>query len=234
MKNKFGACIITMILMFCITSQVRSQFNTNNVTMTVTGINEEYENKFKDKLDVFIFELNDINIKPTITPLTIEVSYKDGEGYINVIINYIHEDVFNPQTKYYSQNLQWSSWGKGISIWLIEEIFDAISYYKFEVAKKEWSLDKTIHDMTISVKLVNKNKDWVMFYAHNFLNNYGLYDWDFYKNVILYYNEKYYETKVIDYNSLEDRSFFFIDKEIELSGEKTGAYYFSKFFNIKE
>lgn len=230
MKQKI--LTLTILLLFSLKSFC--QFTDSDITITTKGLSEEYAARFKDSENkaAFVSILNQLRITHDIAPIKIIVTYENGAGDVTAEINYNHEKIF-ANSDYSSHNRQWSSWGKGISVYLQHQIFTALSQYKKSVATKGYMMDKDLLKFESTVKCKKINGDFVNFYAYNYLNSQGFYPYTFYKNVHISIAGKIYETETSNTKTLNDMKFFMVGKTTGLDGSKTGAYYFCKFFNVE-
>jgi hypothetical protein len=186
-----------------------------------------------DKKDILVTTFNQLHITSDIKPIKVQISYVNGEGDVMVEFNYVHEKIFSEDSEYTNHNKNLSQWGKGISVYLEHQIFTALSQYKFEVARNGYSLEKELSEFESTIKLKKTNGDWIKFYARNYVNSQGFYPYNFYNNAHIQVGGKVYDIETSDTESLDDKKFFFVGKTTGLDGNKTSAYFFCKFFEIK-
>jgi hypothetical protein len=226
--------LLTFTILLLISSKSFCQFTDSDITITTKGLSEEYATRFKDGENkaALVSVLNQLYVTNNILPIKITVTYQDGEGDVTAEINYNHEKIFT-NSDYERHNSEWSSWGKGISVYLQDQIFTALSKYKKAVATKGWTMDKDLLAFESSVKCKKANGDWVCFYARNYLNYQGFYPFNFYMNAHISIGGKLYETETSNTKTLNEMKFFMVGKTTGIDGSKTGAYYFCEFFNIE-
>ncbi|MDD3286150.1 MAG: hypothetical protein PHI14_01485 [Bacteroidales bacterium] len=120
--------------------------------------------------------------------------------------------------------------GVGISVLLQHEILNAITEYKFSVARKDWSLDKRIFEFTNAVTLTKSNGDKAMFSGYNYQMSNGSFPFAFYKDVKLKINGKYMQAVTDNYNALNEYAFFNWGETTGMDGKRNASYYLSEFF----
>jgi hypothetical protein len=226
--------IFTSAVLLLLSVQSFSQFSDHDIIITTKGLSEEYATRFRnnENKSTLISIMNQLRITHDIAPIKIIVSYADGEGEVTAEITYDHEKIF-ANSNYSSLNNQWSSWGKGISVYLEHQIFTALSQYKKSVARIGYSMDKDLLNFGSTIKCKKANGDWVCFYAYNRLDSKGFYPYTFYNNARIGIAGKVYDAETANSKSLDEMKFFFVGKTTGIDGTKTGAYYFCKFFNLQ-
>lgn len=225
---------ITLTFLLLVSIKLFCQFIDSDISITTKGLSEEYASRFKDSKNkaTLINILNQLRVTHDIIPIKIIVTYENGAGDVTAEINYDHEKIF-ANSVYNSLNKQWSNWGTGISVYLQDQIFTALSQYKRSVATNGYLMDKDLLKFESTVKCKKANGDFANFYAYNYLNSQGFYPYTLYKNAHISIAGKVYETETSNTKVLEDMEFFMVGKTTGLDGSKTGAYYFCMFFNIK-
>lgn len=224
-----------IILILCLsTFVVHGQYTSSDFTITTQGLSEDYASRFKESTqkDVLIDIFNQLKITHEIAPIKIKITYEKEEGNVIAEFNYDHDKVFSDNSDYDAHNENWSRYGKGLSVYLQDQIFTALSQYKKSVAIKGYLMDKDLLKFESTLKLKKANGDWISFYAYNYLNSQGFYPCTFYTNVHINIGGKLYETETSNTKMLNDMKYFFVGKTTGLDGSKTGAYYFCKFFKI--
>ena len=224
------------VIVFCISNYCAlAQITSDDIIITTKGLSEEYASRFKEasKKDIIVSVLNEYEIPENIAPIKITVSYEKGEGEVTAEINYDQEKIFASNSTYRSNNRTIGSLAKGIVVILQHQIFSALGQYKKEVATKNYLMDKELLNFGSTLKLKKQNGDWAIFYAYNRLNYQGFYPSTFYNNVRMSIAGKLYETETSNPSMLNDMKYFAVGKIVGLDGNKTGAYYFCKFFNIE-
>lgn len=225
---------LSLLILLCTSLFCSAQIQ--DVKLTITGLSEEYASKFRSEKNEIIEQVNDIGFPKSISPLKVEVAYKDGEGWVTMILNYNHDDFFSQYSSYSKHNDSWRGMGEGISFLFVDKLLQVLSVYKYEVAKDGYAIDKDIAGFKSSIKLVN-GSDYVQIYAYNYLGDPyrgGAYPHIFYKNVHVKYGGKYIETVTANPSTLNKMKYFYIGKTKGLDGQPTGDYYFAKFFKIEE
>lgn len=227
--------MLILLLSTATVSLVSAQFVKEDFTIETIGLSEEYSSRYKDpsKIELLASFFNKIDITHEIAPIKIVVSYENGEGYVTAIINYDHDKIFSSSNNYSAHNRNWSRYGKGLSVLLPDQIFMALSGYKKSVATKDWLMDKDLLRFKSTVVLKKSNGDRALFYAYNYLDSRGFYPTTFYKNVHIVIGQNTFETSTENTEMLNEMKYFFVGKTTGIGGEKTGAYYFCQFFNIK-
>lgn len=216
---KFALVIICLS-----TTIVKGQFTNNDFTILTKGISEEYVTRFKENKPALVNIFNELNITRDITPIIIKVSFENGEVMVIAEINFDFDRVFSKNSDYAIHNNILNP-GKGVSVLLQSEIFDALHAYIQSVSIK----GLTIFDSMIKMK--KSNGDWINFYAFNNYNFNGS-PYTFYNNVNMNVGGKVYETKAKSSEALNKYHYFSLGMTKGLDGIKTGAYYFCKFFKI--
>lgn len=221
------------ILLVCLnTVESYSQISVSNVKVNTEGLSKEYANKFKDisNIQTFVSAWNKINIEYDVSLININVYYANNEGLINVEIQYNPLKHFNIW-KYKSHNDEMQMYGGvGISVLLQNEILNAITEYKFSVARKDWSLDKRIFEFINAVTLTKSNGDKAMFSGYNYQMSNGSFPFAFYKDVKLKINGKYMQAVTDNYNALNEYAFFNWEETTGMDGKRNASYYLSEFF----
>ncbi|HBN06659.1 MAG TPA: hypothetical protein DD434_12870 [Bacteroidales bacterium] len=224
---------ILLILLVCFNIvESYSQISERNVKVNTEGLSKEYANKFKDisNIQTFVTAWNRNNIEYEVSLININVSYEDNVGLINVEIQYNPLKHFNIW-KYKSHNDEMQMYGGvGISVLLQNEILNAITEYKFSVARKDWSLDKRIFEFINAVTLTKSNGDKAMFSGYNYQMSNGSFPFAFYKDVKLKINGKYMQAVTDNYNALNEYAFFNWGETIGMDGKRNASYYLSEFF----
>jgi hypothetical protein len=230
---KFSIATFLFVILFNFNSY--SQFLDKDVIISTRGLSEEYATRFKESTnkEAIISILNQLGVTHDIAPIKITVSYENQEGNVIAEINYDQDKVFSVNSTYSSHNSNWSRFGAGISVFLQDQIFTALSQYKKSVATKGYLMDKDLLKFESVVKLKKSNGDWISFFAYNFLDSRGFYPFTFYQNVYINMSGKEYSTETSNDQMLKEMRFFKVGKTTGLDGNKTGAYYFCKFFNIE-
>jgi hypothetical protein len=213
---------------------VLSKGQVADINLKITGLSDEYSNKFKTEKHNIIDQLNDIGFPKSIAPVNVDVSYKEGEGWVTLSINYKQDDIFS-MTKYSTHNTNLKGMGNGISFLFIYDLMTTLSVYKFNVAREGMLINKDISKFKSSVKLINGN-NYIQVFAWNYLgdtfNGEEAYPLLFYKNVTIFFDGKKYETETSNLTALNEMKFFYKSNEVDLSGNKNGSYYFGKFFKL--
>lgn len=227
--------LLTIFGLFTVT--VNGQFSHKDFIIKTSGLSDEYASRYTDSLKVkeLITAFNQFRITHDIAPITITINYENGEGYVLAEINYIQDKIFADNSEYstHNKNIKSYSVGSGISVFLQHQIFTALTQYKRSVATNGMWMDKDLLKFESAIKLKKPNGDWMLFYSYNHLDSNGFYPYTFYKNVHMQVAGKKYETETSNLKMLNDMKFFFAGKTIGIDGNKTGAYYFCKFFNIE-
>ena len=221
-------------IFLCISPKSYCQISDSDITITTKGLSQDYDARFKDKKNKEAFSdiLNKLDVPQDIAPIKLIVNYENGEGSVTAEINYNHDKIFS-DSEYDSHNNRWSRWGTGISVYLQHKIFTALSQYKKSVATEGYQMENAILKFDSNVKCKKSNGDFIVFYAYNNLNSQGFYPYTFYKNAHISILGKIYEAESANTTTLNEVKFFIVGKTIGLDGNKTGAYYFCKFFDIK-
>jgi len=226
---------IYLILILALANSVIAQetFKRSNFLVKTIGLSESYAKRFSDttKIEDLALIFNQLSITHVISPISLIISYKNGVGNVLLEFNYDHEKVF-ADAIINQHNNEWSKWGTGISVYLEGQIFTALSQYKKSVATQNWSIDKELLGFDSTIKLKKQNGDYMIFYAHNDLDYRGLLSSTFYNNVHMQIGGKKYETEAGNFNTFNKMNYFLVGKTSGVDGNKTGAYYFCKFFNI--
>jgi hypothetical protein len=133
-KRKIMKQLITFfsITLFCCTNYISfGQYTSNDFIITTKGLSDEYSSRFNEssKKDILADMFNQLNITHVIAPIKVRVIYENNEGNVIAEINYDHDKIFTENTDYRSHNLNWSNYGKGISVYLQNQIFNALSQY---------------------------------------------------------------------------------------------------------
>lgn len=243
---KFGKCsraklstmkfkIFTSLFIIFFNIKSYGQFLDKDVIITTKGLSEEYATRFKENSnkEALISTLNQLGVTHSIAPIKVTVSYEKEEGNVIAEINYNHDTIFSTNSNYSSHNSNWNRFGTGISVFLQDQIFTALSQYKKSVATKGYLMDKDLLKFESVVKLKKSNGDWISFFAYNFLDSRGFYPFMFYHNVYINIKGKEYSTETSNAQMLKEMRFFKVGKTTGLDGNKTGASYFCQFFNIK-
>jgi len=188
-------------------------YSFSDFTFKNDGLSDEYEAKYKDslKIEELASIFNQLNITHVIAPIEITVAYKDEEGYVLAEINYEHNKVFSDYSDYKTHDRNWSRRGTGISVYLQNQIFTALSQYKKSVATQGWTMDRDLLKFESAIKLKKSNGDWVMFYVYNYLDSRGFYPFSFYKNVHLQVGGKTYETETSNTQMTTDKGDIVLD-----------------------
>jgi len=231
MKTK----ILTIIAGFLILiNPIYGQFSDSDVTIVVTGLSETYTKKFKENKSVLIKALNDSDLPTEIKPLKLEINYQNQKGYVKLTINFDVEKIYSTSSQYKSHGDQFRAFGKGISFFFQHQLMLCLSEYKFAVASEGYSVKKDLAAFESVLALKKSTGDIMNVYAYNRVGNgyEGMYPHYFYSNIDMKISGKEYSTECGNINNLNDMKMFFV-KEVEgIDGQKTGAYYFCKFYNI--
>lgn len=227
---------IISFLIFMILGYVLANAQVKDVNLKITGLSEEYANKFRSEKNVIIDYINDLDFPKSIFPVNVNVSYKDGEGWVTMTLNYVHVDLFSNNSVYtdHNDNLRELGIGKGISFLFIYRLLSILSEYKYRVARNGYFIDNDLAKFKSCIKLVD-GANYVQIYAYNYLGDRdsgGVYPLNFYTNVDIKYDNKYYQVSTTNPTALNEIKFFYIGKTQGLDGSTTGDYYFSKFFKI--
>lgn len=207
-----------------------------DVNLNISGLSEEYANKFRSEKNEIIEQINDIGFPESISPVKIDVTYKDGEGWVTLSLNYVHDDFFSNYSSYTKHNDNWRGMGKGISFLFVDRLLQVLSVYKYEVAKDGYTIDKDLAKFKSCIELIS-GSNYIQVYAYNYLGDPyrgGAYPQNFYKNVNVKYGNKYVEVITSNPTTLNEMKFFYIGKTTGLDGQPTGDFYFAKFFKIDE
>jgi hypothetical protein len=208
----------------------KPDFSVENVTVVCKGLSQEYSDRFTKKLDVFISAMNELKVNPSIAPIKLIVTYKDGQGLIWANIVFDNNIILNDY-KYKGHNNQWRSMGEGISVLLQDQILTALGAYKKSVAIEGLRYNDELLKIESAVRLNKNNGDWIDLYAYNYLSDRGQYPHVIYKTIRLSISGKSYETETANLKALNSYSFFFIGEKTGLDGKKSGAYYLIDFFD---
>ena len=218
-------------MLFLITGLLKAQIVNDDISFSVKGLSNEYSIRFKENIGVFIKTLNQLKVTSSILPIKIGVIYENGEGHVDVTINYKYNEIFSEYSDYTRHNEQYSKFGEGTSLWLQNQIFIALSSYKKSVATKGYLMDKDLLNFKSCIIFKKANGDWMKFYAFNYIDSDGLYPLVINNNVSFFVTGKSYEIKSSNTEALNKYYYFYVGKKIGLDGKKTGAYYFCDFFN---
>ena len=221
-----------------------THFTENDVVIVNEGLSNEYIKLFKNNISIILQQLNSEMLPESIKPIKIVIRLSKKLKIIIAEINFDKEKMFFPTSKYQvmDNNIHWQWEGHGISLYLPFQIMRILSQYQLAVADKEHgkqyhNFDKDILNFELGVKLRKSKKESILFTGayifagDNWFNNTLLFN-DF---AIIRNSKEIYTVDCINSKSLNRfiYSYFWVGKSIGLDGEKTGAYYFCQFFNIK-
>jgi hypothetical protein len=232
-KKKKTKSLILIVLFLTIWNNSYSQISYNDIRVNTSGLSNLYASRFTDsvKLIGLVNYLNNTNIPKCIIPISINVRYVNGVGLIVFKINYNKDSIFS-DIRYFRLNNQWRNIKNGISVCLQKQLFEAFVSYKKSVATKTpLDIDKDLLNFKISLMCEKSNKDYVLFDIYNFSSNRGLTS-NIKNRVEICINNNLYYTESDDIKFLDEMCFFSVGKTIGLDGKKTGAFYFSNFFDL--
>ncbi|MDS1031561.1 hypothetical protein RDV77_02850 [Porphyromonadaceae sp. NP-X] len=231
MKAKLLTIVTGLMILF---NPVYAQFTDSDVTLVVTGLSETYSKKFKENKSVFIEALNNSELPTEIKPLKIEVNYKNEQGFVKLTINFNVDKIYSDGSRYKSHGDQFRAFGKGISFYFQNQLMLCLSEYKFAVEREGYSVKTDLADFESVLTLKKSTGDIMNVYAYNRVGNGygGMYPYYFYSTIDMKIAGKTYSTECGNLKTLNDMKMFFVEDLEGLDGQKTGAYYFCKFFNI--
>ncbi len=231
MKMKFFSIITGLLILI---NPIYGQFTSSDVTIKITGLSETYSKKFNDNKAAFIEALNKSNLPTDIKPLQIEVNYKDNKGYVILIINFDIDKIYSNGSQYQRHGIQYKAFGKGISFYFHNQLMNCLSEYKFMVAREGYSINNDLANFESVLTLKKTNGDIMNVYAYNRVGNGygGMFPYYFYSTIHMKIGGKAYTTECGNLKTLNDMKMFFVENLEGLDGQKTGAYYFCKFYNI--
>lgn len=224
--------VVTLFMLLTCASNAFSHISETDVHVNVTGLSNEYAQKFdkESSINRFVYVWNQL-VEYDVSSVTINVSYHNNQGWINVSIPYSAITHFN-SSKYSSHNSQFVNMGaNGISVLLEHDILSAISEYKFDVARDGWTIDNRIMGFTNAVTLVKSNGDMLILSGYNYRNNRnGSYPFVFYINAEMLVKGKSMSTNTTNPEALNDYCFFCWEPTTGMDGKKTASYYLEEFF----
>ena len=229
--------LILLIIGFAISfNSAFAQFNDSDVKLSIEGLSDTYAQKFKDKKQTFIDALNNSDLPSSIKPLKLDVKFEDNKGYVKLTVDFDVNKIYSETSQYKKHGNQFRAFGKGISFIFQHQLMLCLSEYKFAVAREGYSVNNQLAGFESVVSLEKSNGDILQVYAYNRTNNGygggGLFPYYFFSTINMKIGGKNYSTECGNMKTLNDMKMFFV-KELEgLDGQKTGAYYFCKFFNI--
>jgi hypothetical protein len=231
MKAKLLTIVTGLMILF---NPAYAQFTDSDVTLVVTGLSETYSKKFKENKSVFIEALNNTELPTSIKPLRIEVNYKNEQGFVKLTINFSVDKIYSDGSQYKSHGDQFRAFGKGISFYFQNQLMLCLSEYKFAVAREGYSVKTDLADFESVLTLKKATGDIMNVYAYNRVGNGygGMYPYYFYSTIDMKIAGKTYSTECGNLKTLNDMKMFFVEDLEGLDGQKTGAYYFCKFYNI--
>ncbi len=208
-----------------------AQFTDSDVTLTITGLSATNSQKFKENKKVFIDALNNSGLPSDIKPLKLEINYKENAGSIKLTINFDSEKIYSENSQYKRHGNQYQAFGKGISFYFHHQIMLCISEYKLSAARDGYSVKADLANFESILCLKKSSGDIMYVYAYNRFSG-GLFPYYFNSNVDMKISGKNYSTECGNLKTLNDMKHFFVNDLEETDGQKTGAYYFCKFYNI--
>ncbi len=231
MKANFLTIVTGLMILF---NSAYAQFTDSDVTLVVTGLSETYSKKFKENKSVFIEALNNSELPTEIKPLKLEVNFKNEQGFVKLTINFNVDKIYSDGSRYKSHGDQFRAFGKGISFYFQNQLMLCLSEYKFAVAREGYSVKTDLADFESVLTLKKSTGDIMNVYAYNRVGNGygGMYPYYFYSNIDMKIAGKIYSTECGNLKTLNDMKMFFVEDLEGLDGQKTGAYYFCKFYNI--
>lgn len=231
MKAKFFIIIVELLILI---NPIYGQFSDSDVTLIVTGLSETYAKKFKDNKSIFIEALNNYDIPTEIKPLKLEITYKNEQGYVKLTINFNVDKIYTTGSRYKRHGDQFRAFGKGISFYFHNQLMNCLSEYKFSVAREGYLVNNDLANFESVLTLKKSNGDFMNVYAYNRIGNGygGMFPYYFYSTIDMKIAGKTYSTECGNMKALNEMKMFFVKKIEGLDGQKTGAYYFCKFYNI--
>ena len=206
----------------------------SKVKVTIEGLSAEYSEMFKKKIIEIPQFLHASNIKISTIPLTVNVTYKDGQGRIRVVVNYQTDILFGSNSDDYKHRQSWEPYyANFVSLRGVRQLMAAIHNYKRQVAI-ESGRSHEISNFDLCVRLVDNARNWVQFVAHSYTNSNGVYLFQFVENAEIKYGKNPAMQFVTNNpRALNEISLFFPGPPRGLDGSRSPAYYVYKFFNIQ-
>ncbi len=210
-----------------------SQYRVDDIKVSIEGLNREYEAKFKESLPTLVKSLNSQSVSPHLSGLELQVNY-DGKklNFIRLSVEVDPAKLFS-DGQYYKHHFSYIEYGDGFSVYLIHELFEAISEYKFEIARTGSSLNLEIMSFLNAVKLKDELGNWVVFYSSNERNSRGFFPYHFYGRVDFSVDGVKMEHKPSNFRGFDELKFLWTDSLEGLGGEPTSSFtYLSSLINL--
>lgn len=224
--------IILSILLLLSATCAFSQISSSDIIVNVTGLSNEYSQKFKksSSIEAFVDVWNRI-VDYDASPIKINVNYNNNSGWIMVAIPF-NAATYANLDKYSRHNSQFVNIGaRGVSVLLQSEVLTAITEYKFDVAREGWTIDNRIMEFKCAVSLVKSNGDILILSGYNYRNNRnGTYPYNLYTNAEMLINGKSIQTNTSNFKMLNDYNFFCLEPNVGMDGKRTTAYYMEEFY----
>lgn len=206
-----------------------SQFTQDDISIKVENFNTETSDKFKAQLPRFHEILNTYKISESIKPLALTVRFgENGGSFIRASFDFSPEQIYS-EGKYKQHKHRLDSYGSGgVSVLIIDELFNAISEYKWLVARNGYSIDSRIIQITNVVMLNGKNDEKVLFYSENKLNSSGFIPFTFYNEATFKKGDNISAINGANVNALKHMKFFWPKRS--LGKDDSAAAAFLSFF----
>ncbi len=199
---------VLSIIVILIPNSIYGQIN-----IKVEGVSEEIKEVFEARFNDFSRRMSGPQIPESIYPASLAVSYKDGNGSIQLNAIYGYDVFHNKDLKIPIK--------KAFSVLVPYRILSMMSLYQTEVFFK--ARRDEIKDFNNILLFMKPNKDWIALSSgQSGINN----------NVIFSLNGKRYETESADYSSLSRSFTFIIGETTDLDGQINANHYLCQFFGI--
>lgn len=168
---------------------------------------------------------NSQNLPESLDISKLKITYEQEVGIISLTVNYFHEDVFALNTNFSNiNNSNKSIFGSGISLLFLNKIFNVLQDYKFNIAMLY--RESRFMDFFLGVTLQKANGDYVSFIAEPSNRGYIISSYAF-----LSIDNQEYEVFSPNSRLFSQNSFFKYGKKADLNNQRTGFYYFDRFFS---
>lgn len=227
--------LIICFVLFSYTSFCQ-KFTTTNVNLNFKGLIPEYQKHFKDNFVYLIANMNKFDgIDNSIVPITVNITYENNVGYIQMIVNYNHKIQMEKLPKMLKSQLDLAKkfGSNGFSINLPDLLMTCLNDYKEKVLKSS-KYSKIIEQFKIKVRLKKADGSWIQFYCNNYIDRYGIPRYSFEEFAdIKYLTNKMCRIEALNGSKLDDYKLWEMGSSQNADGTTNCDYNAYKFFEIE-
>lgn len=228
--------ILVVLFAHCAFGQ---NFTINDVTKSFSGLTPEYQKYFDDNFSSLIETLNklsELGLDKSIVPISLNITYENNVGYIQMIVNYNHQKQMQVLPSMLKDQLDFGKemGSSGFSIYLPDLLMLCLNDYKYNVLISS-NFNSEINKFKIKVRLKKSDDSWIQFYCKEYVDYNGIpsYSFEDYAD-IKYLTNKMCQIEALNGSKLDDYKLWVLGNAKKPDGTTNCDNNAYKFFEVDQ